>query len=190
MIVQTLQSQSPLADTAVARKEPPSYGPGVPEYQETIQNRPREREAASHPWKVTSAGASSVDVAAGKVLGLRSTDTPGRGPWYVDLVEYAGEEVAVPGAGWLYAVATTEASEFYRDTYEIDTGFFGVSNTQKPTSVVVQFSASAPSAVAAGAVDEMWIPIAEVDIVDGQAVAVDQILTYNPMLLLETLAIA
>jgi hypothetical protein len=54
-----------------------------------------------------------------------------------------------------------------------------------PTSVSVKFSAEDPDSVDDGTGDEVWIPIAEVGIIDGVAVVVTQILTHNPMIPIE-----
>ena len=180
-----VQTRAPLeSSSGAAQKEITQYGPSVPEYQETIQTRPRP-SLNPHPWKVSSAGPSSVTVADGKVMGLRATNNS---PWYAVAVSFAESDVFVPGAGWLYAVIDTDESLIFTDDIEVIplTGFYLTANARTPTAVTVQFSASSPDVVAAGSAGQIWIPIAEVDIVDGAAVATEQYLTHNPVTFLET----
>jgi hypothetical protein len=135
----------------------------------------------SHPWRASSAGASSVNISAGCALGVRSPGTSR--PWYCTYVQYAGGAVTIGATGFVYAVI------------EVDTTLIGpgvvvsgtdiLSRTMTPTSVSVKFSAEDPDSVDDGTGDEVWIPIAEVGITDGVAVVVTQILTHNPMIPIE-----
>ena len=136
---------------------------------------------SSHPWRVSSAGASSVKILAGCALGVRSPGTSR--PWYCTYVQYAGGTVTIGATGFVYAVI------------EVDTTLIGpgiivsgtdvLTQTMTPTSVSVEFSAEAPDSVNDGTGDQVWIPIAEVAIADGLAVIVTQILTHNPMIPIE-----
>jgi len=174
-----------VAEGGVRRKDTTLYGPSVPEYQETIQIHTRAPETFSHPWKVSSAGGSSVTVADGKIMGLRESTNS---PWYMLVVNFAEADVFVSGAGWLYAVVDTEESLIFTDDVEVIplSGFYLTANARTPISVDVEFSTSPPSSVSSGTSGQIWIPIAEVDIEDGAAVAVEQYLTHNPVMFLET----
>jgi hypothetical protein len=188
MIVPIFQSKQPLEVRGVSRIESPGYGPSAPEYQETIQIHTRAPETFSHPWKVSSAGSSSVTVADGKIMGLRENPTPTTGPWYAVAVSFAESDVSISGAGWVYAVIDTEKNLVFEDETPIPGAedHYLVVNARTPTSVAARFSSSPPDSVSGGSTNQIWIPIAEVDIEDGAAVVVEQYLTHNPILFFET----
>ena len=138
-------------------------------------------DGAAHPWRVTSAGAASVAVGPGKVLGTIGESGSTFGPRYADYVSYAGGNVAISGAGWVYAVIETAESLVYSEAI-VALAALIQSYTRYPTSVSVEFSTLSPGGLSGKPAGEIWIPIAEVNIISGVADATDQILTHNPII--------
>tara|TARA_B110000483_G_scaffold4584_1_gene5328 strand:+ start:1281 stop:1931 length:651 start_codon:yes stop_codon:yes gene_type:complete len=148
-----------------------------------------QAEASSHAWKATSNGDSTVAVAAGNVMGLRAPTidpaSPVSVPLYAEPVYYVGGSVTVTAAtGWIYAVVTVGDSTINIDP--IDLGFVQIHTQNKAAGTVsVEFNTASPSTNVSGSVNEVWLPICEVSLVDGVAVVDAQTLTHNPILAIE-----
>jgi len=140
---------------------------------------------APHPWRASGKGTGDIKVAPGKVIGFKAAASTAGKPWHCVFASYAGGDVAVSGNGWLYVVATVTEVALEADTYLLDGAFFVIANTQKPTSVTVVYSATAPASITSGSSSEIYIPLAEVAVSAGIASVVDQVLTHNPCLFAE-----
>jgi len=136
----------------------------------------------SHPWKATNLGTAFIAIAAGKIMGIRDSGTPGDYPWNFRYVSYGASTVEVTSAtGWIYAIIPTTQRSIFEDG-AINT----ITASQDPDSVTVVFDAADPDTVAVASANEICIPIAEVALAAGIATVVDQVLTHNPMLTIET----
>jgi len=133
------------------------------------------------PWQATANG-GSVDIGAGKVLGIRDAGTPGATPWNFIYISYAGSNITFTGAGYIYLIVAITPRSIGEDA----TGDGYISSSQEPTSISVEFSADDPTTVALATTGEVCIPICEVAGGGTTASVVDQILTHNPMLTIET----
>jgi hypothetical protein len=135
-----------------------------------------------HPWKVSGTGTADLNVGAGMILGSRSGDVGGGvGPVYSAYVSFAGTDVTISGPSWIYAYVSTSATQLF-DGGATTIGQI-VTQTLKPVAPVsVVVSGDDPDTIADGSDGEYWFAVAEVDLVDGVAVVVEQILTCNPLL--------
>ena len=139
--------------------------------------------ALSHPWKATEPGTEFIDIAPGKILGIRDSGTPGNYPWGFVYVSYAGGSVEVTSAtGWLYAIIPVTERAILEDS----AGAGYISASREPDSVTVVFDSASPATVTAASGQEVCIPIAEVALASGIASVVDQVLTHNPLITIET----
>jgi len=173
---------------AISAKDFNALSRAIEELQNAINPiglKAKKRQPPPHPWKAGGKGGLEITVAPGKVLGFKAAATTAGKPWHCVFASYAGGDVAVSASGWLYVVATVTDAAIEADTYLLDGAFFIVANTQKPTSVTVVYSATAPASITSGTSSEIYIPLAEVTVTDGVASVVDQVLTHNPCLFAE-----
>lgn len=148
------------------------------------QNRPTK--IPSHPWKA-SATAAKIVIASGHILGIRYGGSGGK-PWYITNLYFAGSEITISSNGYIYAIIDV-SDQVIGDGADIGGGVSVVPHSQVVGSVTVAFNSSPPSSVSNGSGDQIVIPIAQVEYNIGVASVVDQILTYNPIMSFETVAL-
>ena len=156
---------------------------------DSINYRKPDTSSSSHPWKATAGGSSSINIAAGNVMGLRAPTidpvSPVSVPLYAEPVYYVGGSVTVTAAtGWIYAVVTVGNEVINIDPYNL--GFTQIyTSNRKAGTVSVEFNTASPSANVSGSVNQVWLPICEVALAAGVASVEAQTLTHNPILAIE-----
>ena len=147
---------------------------------DSINYRPASTSTSGHPWKATSNGDATVDVAAGIAMGWAAATPAGDDtlPPYFHLKEiqsYVGGSVTVTASGKIYGKIPFTQSGVYQSPYGAITNY---STRLDPSgSLTVAFGETVPTSG-----DSFYFEIATVSISDGVAGVDSQILTHNPTL--------
>jgi len=155
----------------------------------TTQNIIKRRHPVyNHPWKVTVNGNDEVTVGEGRILSYLDGDGGGLASISLDgFGDYAGGVITVTGAGVIYgsipAVATLYPILNYQASSAGETGDVNISLLRVipdlNESITVAFDTTLPKSTNATV---FYWAIATVDLVDGKATIVKQILRHDPPL--------